>query len=86
MFSMIQHSARGQDGYTLDVHGPTKPLPPQDTVWTRRVSAADVIRGREMLAAHAQMLNGIMPAGHGHEPSPELLRALSFKRRAEDLV
>ena len=86
MFRMLQLSARGPDGYTLDVHGPTRPLPPQDPVWTRRVSAADVIRGREMLAAHVQMLNGIMPTGHGHEPSPELLRALSFKPRAEDLV
>ena len=35
MFRTLQMSGRGPDGYPLDVHGPTLPLPPQDPVWIK---------------------------------------------------
>jgi quercetin 2,3-dioxygenase len=84
IFKMIQLSARGPDGYPLDVHGHKLPLPPQDPVWQRSADATDILKQRAIIQAHAQMLNGTMPLGHGH--SPELDRALRFKPRAEDFI
>jgi len=77
-------SGRGPDGYPLDVHGHKLPLPPQDAVWLQGADATDVIRQREAIRMHAQMLNGTMPVSHGF--TPELERALSFKPRAEDFI
>ena len=84
IFKMIQMSARGPDGYPLDVHGHKLPLPPQDAVWQQSADATDVLKQRAIIQAHAQMLNGTMPLGHGH--TPELDRALRFKPRAEDFI
>ena len=41
-------SGRGPDGYPLDVHGPTLPLPPQDPVWIK--GAASPLADRAALA------------------------------------
>jgi quercetin 2,3-dioxygenase len=84
IFKMLQMSGRGPDGYPLDVHGHKLPLPPQDAVWLQGADATDVIRQREAIRMHAQMLNGTMPMSHGL--TPELERALSFKPRAEDFI
>ena len=35
MFRTLMMSGAGPDGYPLDVHGPTLPLPPQDPAWTQ---------------------------------------------------
>jgi hypothetical protein len=83
MFRMLQMSGRGPDGYPLDVHGPKLPLPPQDPLW-RQGAARDAIEQRALLLAHAQMNCGMMP--QAKEFSPELLRALAYKPRAEDFV
>ena len=84
IFRMLQMSARGPDGYPLDVHGHKLPLPPQDAVWLRGADATDVIKQRAAIQAHAQMLNGTVPPGHAH--TPELERALRFKPRAEEFI
>src|SRR6185503_21167158 len=58
MFRTLQMSGRGPDGYPLDVHGPTLPLPPQDPVWIKG-AAASPLADRAALLAHAQALCGV---------------------------
>jgi quercetin dioxygenase-like cupin family protein len=82
MFRMLMMSGRGPDGYPLDVHGPTLPLPPQDPVWTQRPGGN--IAERAALLQHAQMICGAMTLNR--EITPELRRALSLKPRAEQFI
>jgi quercetin dioxygenase-like cupin family protein len=82
MFRALSMSARGPDGYPLDVHGAKLPLPPQDPVWLeQRVGA---LQERSLLLQHA-----LMCAGRGDPEaalSAELRAALALKPRAEDFV
>ena len=82
MFRMLQMSGRGPDGYPLDVHGPTLPLPPQDPVWIKG-AAASPLADRAALLAHAQALCGV-PINR--EITPELRRALALKPRPEEFM
>ena len=76
-------SNTGPDGYPLDVHGPTKPLPPQDPVWTA-FNHGDQMAQRAQLLAHGLALCGA--AGLNREITPELRKALALKPRPEDFV
>ena len=82
MFRMLQMSGRGPDGYPLDVHGPTLPLPPQDPVWIKG-AAASPLADRAALLAHAQALCGVPIS---REITPELRRALALKPRPEEFM
>ena len=75
-------SGRGPDGYPLDVHGPTLPLPPQDPVWTE--GRGGDIAERAALLSHAQAICGVTTLSR--EITPELRRALSLKPRAEGFI
>jgi len=79
---MLQMSGRGPDGYPLDVHGPTLPLPPQDPVWIKG-AAASPLADRAALLAHAQALCGVPIS---REITPELRRALALKPRPEEFM
>ena len=81
MFRTLQMSGRGPDGYPLDVHGPTLPLPPQDPIWTRQAAAA--LSDRAKFLAHAQAICGIPVS---REITPDLRRALALKPRPEDFI
>ena len=81
MFRMLQMSGRGPDGYPLDVHGPTLPLPPQDPVWIK--AGASPLSDRAALLAHAHAMCGIPIS---REITPELRRALALKPRPEDFI
>jgi hypothetical protein len=83
MFRSLMMSNTGPDGYPLDVHGPTKPLPPQDPVWTVAGNRNDTAQ-RARLLAHGLALCGA--AGLSREITPELRRALSLKPKPEDFV
>jgi quercetin 2,3-dioxygenase len=80
MFRTLQMSGRGPDGYPLDVHGPTLPLPPQDPVWIKQAAG---LSDRAALLAHAQALCGVPIS---REITPELRRALALKPRPEDFI
>ena len=82
MFRSLMMSGRGPDGYPLDVHGPTQPLPPQDPVWLQG-DAGNTIRQRAALLAHAEAICGIAIS---REITPELRRALEFKPKAEEFL
>ena len=75
MFRTLQMSGRGPDGYPLDVHRSTLPLPPQDPVWTEGESR-DEVAERAALLAHAQAICGVPVS---REITPELRRALALK-------
>jgi hypothetical protein len=80
MFRTLQMSGRGPDGYPLDVHGPTLPLPPQDPIWIKQAAG---LSDRAALLAHAQALCGVPIS---REITPELRRALALKPRPEDFI
>jgi quercetin 2,3-dioxygenase len=84
MFRQLMMSNTGPDGYPLDVHGPTLPLPQQDPVWTGSLHDGKVLGDRAQLLAHGLALCG--SAGLSREITPELKRALKLKPRAEDFV
>ena len=81
-------SNRGPDGYPLDVHGPTLPLPPQDPVWERgffgNAGGGNSVGDRAQLLAHGFAICG--SAGLSREITPELKRALKLKPRPEEFV
>ena len=54
MFRQLSMSGRGPDGYPLDVHGATLPLPPQDPVWTARPARCRQRHRRACGAARAR--------------------------------
>jgi quercetin 2,3-dioxygenase len=81
MFRALQMSGRGPDGYPLDVHPPTLPLPPQDPVWVK--GAASALSDRAALLAHAQAICGVPIS---REITPELRRALALKPRPEEFI
>ena len=83
MFRTLMMSNTGPDGYPLDVHGPTRPLPPQDPVWTASVNRNEFAQ-RAQLLAHGMALCG--SAGLSREITPELRKALALKPRPEDFV
>ena len=83
MFRALMMSGTGPDGYPLDVHGPTLPLPPQDPAWTQG-ARLDGAAERAALLLHAQALCGLSTLSR--EITPELRRALSRKPRAEDFI
>ena len=80
MFRALQMSGRGPDGYPLDVHGPTLPLPPQDPIWIKQAAG---LSDRAALLAHAQALCGVPIS---REITPDLRRALALKPRPEDFI
>jgi quercetin 2,3-dioxygenase len=82
MFRTLMMSGRGPDGYPLDVHGPTLPLPPQDPIWTQ--GPGGNLAARAALLLHAQALCGVTTLSR--EITPELRRALSLKPRAEHFI
>ena len=75
-------SGVGPDGYPLDVHGPTLPLPPQDPLWT--TGAQSSLNLPLLLREHGKMLCGGWTASR--EITPELKRALRLKPKAESFV
>ena len=83
MFRALMMSGTGTDGYPLDVHGPTLPLPPQDPIWLQG-QRANGIAERAALLAHAQMICGRTTLSR--EITPELRRALTFKPRADAFI
>jgi quercetin 2,3-dioxygenase len=82
MFRTLQMSGRGSDGYPLDVHGATLPLPPQDPIWTQG-GGRNSLANRAALLAHAQLLCGTLVS---RAITPELQRAMSLKPRATDFL
>jgi quercetin 2,3-dioxygenase len=88
MLYYLMMSGRGPDGFPLDVHAATRPLPPQDPFWInlqpltvgRATSAAE----RMALLTHGMAICGV--AGLGREMSPELRRSLTLKPKAENFV
>jgi quercetin dioxygenase-like cupin family protein len=83
MFRALMMSNTGPDGYPLDVHGPTLPLPPQDPVWTAATNG-NAMAQRAQLLAHGLALCG--SAGLSREITPELRKALALKPKPEDFV
>ena len=82
-FRALMMSGVGPDGYPLDVHGPTLPLPAQDPIWT----SGPQFRGGQLssiLLQHGRLLCGgaLVP----REITAELRRALALKPKAEDFV
>jgi quercetin 2,3-dioxygenase len=84
MFRQLMMSNTGPDGYPLDVHGPTLPLPPQDPAWTNGAGRGADVAQRAQLLAHGLALCGA--AGLNREITPELKKALSLKPKAADFV
>jgi quercetin 2,3-dioxygenase len=82
MFRTLMMSGIGPDGYPLDVHGPTLPLPPQDPIWTAGPQAN--LNLPLLLREHGKMLCGGLNASR--EITPELKRALALKPKAEKFV
>jgi quercetin 2,3-dioxygenase len=82
MFRTLMMSGVGPDGYPLDVHGPTKPLPPQDPIWTSGNQSS--LNLQLMLREHGKMLCGGLSASR--EITPALKRALALKPKAESFV
>jgi quercetin 2,3-dioxygenase len=82
MFRTLMMSGVGPDGYPLDVHGPTLPLPPQDPLWT--TGAQSSLNLPLLLREHGKMLCGGWTASR--EITPELKRALRLKPKAESFV
>ena len=83
MFKALMMSGVGPDGYPLDVHGPTMPLPPQDPIWT----TGPQFRGGQassMLLQHGRLMCGGALAST--VITPELRHALTLKPKAEDFV
>jgi quercetin dioxygenase-like cupin family protein len=81
-YKRVAASAQGPDGYPLDSHYPTLPLPPQDPVWT----SGPFLTGFNdtLFLEHAMMC-----AGNGSRSArmtPELQRLLALKPRAEEFV
>lgn len=88
MFRALMMSGQGPDGYPLDVHGATKPLPPQDPVWLQQqglLGSGHGVADRAALLAHAQAICGAAN-NLSREITPELRRALALKPKAEDFV
>jgi quercetin 2,3-dioxygenase len=87
MFRSLMMSAKGPDGYPLDVHGPTQPLPPQDPFWIKLfgppTQQTASLEKRTMLLMHGMAMCGM---NMSREMSPELKRALKLKPRAEDFL
>ena len=83
MFRALMMSGKGPDGYPLDVHGPTLPLPPQDPLWTRGQGGSGVAE-RSALLMHGMAMCGSNMLSR--EITPELRRALALKPKAEDFV
>jgi quercetin 2,3-dioxygenase len=82
-FKALMMSGVGPDGYPLDVHGPTMPLPPQDPIWT----TGPQFRGGQastMLLQHGRLMCGGALASR--VITHELRRALALKPKAEDFV
>jgi len=82
MFRTLMMSGRGPDGYPLDVHGPTLPLPPQDPVWIQAFDGG--VAERAALLAHAQAICGLTTLSR--EITPALRRALRLKPRADRFI
>jgi quercetin 2,3-dioxygenase len=82
MFRALMMSGVGPDGYPLDVHGPTMPLPPQDPIWTTGQQTS--LNQQLLLREHGKMLCGGTLASR--VISPELKRALALKPKAKDFV
>ena len=83
MFRTLMMSAQGPDGYPLDVHGPTLPLPPQDPIWLQGQNGDDMA-DRVALLAHAQTICGL--GTPNREITPELRRAMALKPKAEEFL
>lgn len=81
-YRTLMMSGVGPDGYPLDVHGPTLPLPPQDPMWT--AGQASSMNLQLLLREHGKMLCG--GANASREITPDLKRALALKPKAEDFV
>ncbi len=83
MFRSLAMSARGPDGWPLDVHGAKLPLPPQAPIWQGgRASLEDE---RLALIQHADTIcgGGVL----GQVPlSRDLRAALALKPRPEDFI
>jgi quercetin 2,3-dioxygenase len=81
MFRALMMSGAGPDGYPLDVHGPTQPLPLQDPIWT---TGPQFGRPSALLLQHGRLLCG--GASVSREITSELRRALALKPKAEDFI
>lgn len=82
MFRALMMSGVGPDGYPLDVHGPTMPLPPQDPIWTTGNQSS--LNQQLLLREHGRILCGGTLASR--TISPELRRALALKPKAETFI
>jgi quercetin 2,3-dioxygenase len=83
MFKALMMSGVGPDGYPLDVHGPTMPLPPQDPIWTTGLQFRSG-QLSSLLLEHGRLICG--GALVSREITPELRRALALKPKAEDFL
>jgi quercetin 2,3-dioxygenase len=73
---MLMMSGRGPDGYPLDVHAATHPLPPQDPFWNK-LPHISMKEQQDMMMMHGMLLAD-MPMG-SNDIAPEVLAALKFK-------
>jgi quercetin 2,3-dioxygenase len=80
---MLMMSGRGPDGYPLDVHGATQPLPEQDSFWNK-LAHIGLKEQQDMMLMHGMLLAD-MPMG-SNEIAPEVLAALKFKPHARNFV
>ena len=86
IFRMLSNSGRGPDGYPLDVHGPTRPLPPQDPIWRAAAQRTSALEQRLALLEHVDSLCGGGALRPRAPLSPELKAALALKPKASDFV
>ncbi len=88
MLHYLMMSGRGPDGYPLDVHGATQPLPPQDPFWIKTQGPISGLTPsavqRAALVMHGMAICGA--EGLSREMSPELRRSLALKPKAEKFV
>jgi quercetin 2,3-dioxygenase len=81
-YRKLMMSGVGPDGYPLDVHSPTLPLPTQDPFW---IAARESSQNLQLLLReHGNMLCG--GANASREITPALRRALALKPKPEDFV
>ncbi len=91
MFRTLSMSGRGTDGWPLDVHGPTKPLPPQDPIWAaaaaRTATRDGALEQRLALLEHVDNLCGGGTTAASRAPlTAEMKAILALKPKASDYV
>ncbi len=87
IFRFLSMGGRGPDGYPLDVHGATKPLPPQDSIWAAASRRTSALEQRLALLEHVDSLcGGGVVRGVRAPLSAQMQAVLALKPKARDFV